>query len=178
MKNNGLILASLLGLLAFLTLSKQGQIITQQIGDFIVRISQSGLDLIKSFEGFSATPYADASGQSIGFGHFILPGESFPSAISEAQATDILLSDSAKAQKAISDYVTVPLNQNQYDALTSFIFNVGVYAFANSTLLRVLNTGDYVGAAGEFQRWNKSGGVVNDALVQRRAAEATLFLGA
>ena len=70
----------------------------------------------------------------------------------------------------------VKLNQNQFDALVSFTYNLGAGALGSSTLLGKLNRGDFEGAADEFPKWNKAGGKVLNGLVKRRAAERSLFL--
>lgn len=139
-----------------------------------MRTSADGVEAIKRREGFSATPYKDASGFSIGYGHFIRPSENF-SQIDEAGATALLEADLAQAEASIARNVSVGLSQGQYDALASFIYNVGIGAFQNSTLLRKLNAGDFPGAAEEFSRWNKSQGAELDALTARRADEAEQF---
>ena len=84
----------------------------------------------------------------------------------------------APARNAVLAYSRVPLNENQIDALTSFVYNVGQNAFANSTLLRKLNDGDFNGAADEFMKWIHAGGKVVQGLVNRRATEKELFLSA
>lgn len=132
-------------------------------------------DLIKQFEGFSATPYKDSAGKwTIGFGHLIKNNETFGT-ISQAQAEELLAKDTSGAQSTINNLVTVPLNANQRAALVSFVYNIGSGNFANSTMLRLLNSGDYAGAAKEFERWIYAGGVVNSGLVSRRAKEKRLF---
>jgi lysozyme len=68
-----------------------------------------------------------------------------------------------------------PLNQNQWDALVSFVYNVGAGNFISSTMLKLLNQGDYKGAAGEFPKWVHTNGQINPGLVRRRAAERALF---
>lgn len=113
--------------------------------------------------------------QEIGYGHDILPGENIPSPIDEAAATQLLEKDIAHVVSVINDSVSVPLNQNQFDALASFVYNIGVSAFRNSTLLKLLNQGDYAGAAAQFGRWNMFGGHVNAGLVARRKSEAAQF---
>ncbi|MBT8448592.1 MAG: lysozyme [Gammaproteobacteria bacterium] len=143
-------------------------------------ISPAGLDLIKEFEGFSAAPYVDSDrGYSIGYGHFILPGQHFE-LIDEETATHLLLNDLAIAEDAVNTNVTVDINQNMYDALVSFTYNVGIGAFKSSTLLRKLNSGDYDGVSDEFKRWNKStiGGekIELAGLTARRAREAEVFI--
>ena len=79
------------------------------------------------------------------------------------------------AEAAINGRVTVPLTQPQFDALVSFVFNVGAGAFRKSTLLKKLNAGDYAEATAEFPRWVKGGGKTLPGLVVRRAAEMLLF---
>lgn len=149
-------------------------------GDIIAvanKISDYGLSLIKKFETLQLSAYWDVDGYSIGYGHHFLPGETYTT-IDEATADQLLVSDTAKAQDAINSYVTVPLNQNQFDALTDFVFNEGVGHFESSTLLKKLNAGDISGAAAEFDKWIYAGGAVVDALINRRAAEKALFLSA
>lgn len=143
-------------------------------------ISSDGLELIKRREGgFQARSYVDATGRSIGYGHFILPYESFDEPISEAQATELLLSDVGLAEAAVQANVEVQITQAMYDALVSFAYNAGTGAFRGSTLLRLLNSGDYRGAAEQFAVWNKAtiGGVRQTvaALVARRDDERQQF---
>jgi len=176
------VLAGLLGVLAYLTLTKQGRDVAEKIGVAIMDFSNSGLNLVRQFEGFSATPYRDADGWSIGYGHFILPGETY-TVIDEAQADALLRADVAKAEQIVRSHVTVPLTQSQFDALVSFVYNVGGpprYQFENSTLLRLLNAGDYSAAAEQFKRWNspKSPPQVVAVLTDRRAQERELFMSA
>jgi len=139
-------------------------------------LSARGLELIKRFEGFSATAYSDFKGYSIGYGHLMRAGENL-SNISEEEASELLAGDVAWAERAVAAAVAVPITQNQFDALVSLAFNIGEGAFKRSTLVRLLNDGDYIGAAEQFDRWNKAGGQVNRALVQRRATERALFSG-
>lgn len=138
-------------------------------------VSNSGLKFLASIEGFSAMPYKDAQGYSVGFGHFILPSDSFVYPMDKSQGYDLLYQDVTLATDKINSLVKVQLNQNQYDALTSFVYNVGGGAFAKSTLLKKLNAGDYTGAANQFPVWKYSDGTVLAALVSRRVAEKTLF---
>ncbi len=141
------------------------------------KISDYGLSLIKQFETLQLSAYWDVDGYSIGYGHHFLPGETY-TAIDEATADQLLISDTAKVQDAINSYVTVALNQNQFDALSDFVFNEGVGHFESSTLLKKLNAGDISGAADQFDVWIYAGGSVVDALIERRAAEKALFLSA
>ena len=95
--------------------------------------------------------------------------------ITPEQAEKFLKEDLKTFEKIVKDNVKVPLNQNQFDALVSFVFNVGGGNFKNSTLLKVLNKGDYSAAAGEFSKWVYCGGKKLPGLVRRRQAEAELF---
>lgn len=134
--------------------------------------------LIKYFEGEKFTAYKDAAGLStIGIGHLIKPDESYllTATITPEQSNALFEQDLSIAESAIKQLVSSPLNPQQFAALCSFIFNVGVTSFKNSTMLKKLNAGDYDGAASEFLRWNKAGGEVVPGLVQRRMAEMTLF---
>lgn len=137
----------------------------------------NGLSLVKSFEGLRLTKYQDVVGKwTIGYGHLILPSESFPAPITESQAEALLRKDLSISEAGVSNLVKVPINQNQFDALVSFTFNLGVGNLQNSTLLKKLNAGDKQGAADEFLRWNKAGGKEVAGLTRRRAAERSLFL--
>ena len=137
--------------------------------------SQKCISLIQGFEGCRLRSYQDSVGKwTIGYGHTfgVYPGL----VITEAQADAFLQTDVQNTATLVEKYITVPVNQNQFDALVSFTYNVGIVRFAGSTLLMKLNMGDYDGAAQEFRRWNEAGGIVLDGLVHRRVAEQTLFL--
>lgn len=137
-------------------------------------ISNRGLELIRCFEGFSPRPYSDASGYSIGYGHFIKDGEQLEN-ITREEGEALLRTDVRTAERAIQSAVKVSLNQNQYDALVSFVYNVGQGNFGKSTLLRKLNTGDYDGAGNELLNWCKSQGEILESLRNRRNQERALF---
>lgn len=140
-----------------------------------MKTSDKGLSLIKGFEGFRGRAYKCPAGVwTIGYGHTGLEVKS-GSVITEWQGGELLKKDIARFERAIDNLVKVPLNQNQFDALVSFVFNVGEVAFSKSTLLKLLNAKDYTGAAAQFPRWNKGGGKVLPGLVKRRAAERKLF---
>lgn len=120
-------------------------------------ISDEGLLLITRFEGFSSNVYRDSAGKAtIGYGHLIKQGESFPDGIGQEQALELLRQDVATAENAIRRNVNVKLTQNQFDALTSFVFNVGSGNFAKSTLLKELNQGNYSEVPNQLVRWNKA----------------------
>lgn len=143
-------------------------------------INKATVDLIKSFEGKELKAYKDSVGVwTIGYGHTAMAGPPNPRAgmvISEAEAEAILKDDLTDFAKGVAALIKVPVTDNQFGALVSFAFNVGVGALKGSTLLRKLNAKDYVGASNEFAKWNKAGGKVLAGLVRRRAAEKTLFL--
>ena len=137
---------------------------------------QRGIDLIKQFEGLRLAAYQDMVGVwTIGYGHTgpdVKPGL----VITQQQAEQLLINDLAQFERRVNDLVTVQINQNQFDALVSFSYNLGVGALQKSTLLRLLNAGSYQPAADEFPRWNRAGGNVVAGLTRRRYAERQLFL--
>jgi len=139
------------------------------------KYSAAGLALTKQFEGLELKAYQDSVGVwTIGYGHTgtdVKPGLT----ITEAQASVLLAADVAWAVTCVNKSVKSAVNQNQFDAMVDFVFNLGCAAFAQSTLLRMVNAGDFAGAAGQFGRWNKAGGKVLAGLTKRRAAEAALF---
>ena len=140
-----------------------------------MKCSDVGIELIKQFEGLALEPYDDVGGKlSVGYGHLIKQGESF-SQISESQATSLLCSDLVTAEACIEDCVDVPLTQNQFDALCSFVFNLGCLKLRGSTLLRMLNKGAYDIAAEEFPKWCRCGQNQVEGLLRRRLAEKLLF---
>lgn len=146
-------------------------------------ISDRGLRFIASFEGLSLRLYNDPAGHcTIGYGHLVHPGPcdgsepaEFRRGITQARALALLRDDVATAEAAVNASVRVPLNQNQFDALVSFVFNVGTGAFKRSTLLRLLNAGDYDAVPAQLARWTRASGVELPGLVRRRAAEARLW---
>lgn len=143
-----------------------------------MKTSQKGIDLIKHFEGLRNSMYADAIGiPTIGYGHIIKKGEEYlmTKVLTDDEADQLLKSDLIQFENGVSSAVTAPLNQNQFDALVAFSFNVGIGNLRASTLLKKLNAGDYSGAQTEFVRWNKAKGQVLSGLTRRRQAEANLF---
>lgn len=142
-----------------------------------MQISSNGIKLIQSFEGCELTAYRDPAGVlTIGWGHTkgVTEGET----ITQTEANNLLKGDLKDFVDGVNSLVKVNLNQNQFDALVSFAYNVGLSALESSTLLSLLNHGDYKGAANEFPKWNHAGGEVLDGLTKRRLAEQTLFLKA
>lgn len=147
-----------------------------------MKFSDGGIELLKSLEGFSPKAYSDAGGKkTIGYGHLIVPGDGVvPSdIIDKVQATGLLLRDVKKAVDVVNDSVVPSINQNQFDALVIFVFNVGTSAFRNSTLLQLLNNSDFVEAAKQFPLWckvrNKGMFVELAGLKNRRLKEQELF---
>lgn len=141
-----------------------------------MKTSQKGLDLIKRFEGFSARPYKCPAGKmTIGYGHVIRPAENLDK-INPEQAETLLREDVGIAEGCIRRNVKTGLSQSQFDALVSFIYNVGTQAFEKSYLLRLLNQGDSERAARQFSRWVFARGVPLPGLIARRTAEKLMFL--
>jgi lysozyme len=139
--------------------------------------SDDGLDLTKKFEGCELTAYQDQVGVwTIGYGH---TGSGVVSGltVTQDQANALLVSDIAAAVSYVNQVVTVPLKQYQFDALVDFAFNLGRAALGSSTLLRLVNTGDFAGAAAQFPLWDHAGGQVVPGLLRRRQAEQVMFEG-
>lgn len=147
------------------------------------KVSPRGLVFIRGEEGFSSTAYPDgktalgAQLYSIGYGHQLVSGDGLTpkSIITQEQAAQLLQQDIFTRERAIMKSVRVPLTQNQFDALASLAYNIGIGAFQGSTLVKRLNARDYKGAQDQFAVWNKFGGKVNSVLVGRRQREAALF---
>jgi len=165
----------------------------------IREVNDATVELIKSFEGIpdgdpstvNLDPYLDPIGiWTIGWGHAISHGNDFlrgpanralakslfPGGITLEQAEALLRSDLIDTGKDVLALVAVDLTDNQYGALVSFTFNLGLGNLRKSTLLRLLNSGDYDGASDEFLKWNRAGGKVMNGLTRRRTAERDLFL--
>ncbi|MFW1858743.1 lysozyme [Acinetobacter defluvii] len=139
--------------------------------------SKVGINLICSFEGLELKAYDDGVGVwTIGYGTTVINGVKVKKGdtCTEAQAKSYIASDLKEFEAAVNKF-TVPLNQNQFDALVSLAYNIGTGAFADSTLLKKLNAGDYKGAAAQFDVWNKAGGKRMQGLVNRRTVERKLF---
>lgn len=139
-----------------------------------MKISAAGLELLKVHEGLRLKAYLDTGGvPTIGYGH--TRGVKVGDTCAKEQALTWLAEDVSDAERDVNLYVHVPLKQNQFDALVSFVYNIGGARFATSTLLRKLNDGDYVGAAGQFVRWVYDNGRIINGLALRRADECELF---
>lgn len=139
-------------------------------------VNQAGVALVKSFEGCRLTAYLCPAGVwTIGYGHTgpeVIAGLVW----TQAQADAALISDLAHAAHAVTGYVTSAIDDNQFSALASFVFNLGAGSLHGSTLLKKLNDRDYEGAANEFLKWDFVDGQANSGLARRRFAERDLFL--
>lgn len=154
-----------------------------------MRVGQSGKNLFKEWEGLATHVYLDSGGQpTIGIGHLLTTAErnsgtiliqgqtvNYQNGLTDQQCWDLLEQDLAVAEKAVNEAVKVPLNQNQFDALVSFVFNVGAGAFRGSTLLKLLNQGQYDQVPEQLKRWVKDNGKVVQGLVNRREQEIVLW---
>lgn len=143
-------------------------------------IQPSTEQLVAGFEGLVLTPYQDVRGTwTIGYGFTYLNGAPVTAStppMTKAQADAQLTIQLQSRADAVNRLVKVNLNQNQFDSCISLTYNIGVGAFTNSTVCRMLNANNFPAAADAFLLWNKAGGVVNQTLVARRAKERALFL--
>jgi lysozyme len=136
--------------------------------------SEDGLHLTEQFEGCKLDAYQDSVGvATIGYGH--TRNVTMGMTCTQEQAEQWLQEDIQSAADAVNRLVTVELTQQEFDALVDFTFNLGAGNLQSSTLLRLLNSGDYTGAAGEFDKWDRAGGQVLAGLLRRRQAEADMF---
>ncbi len=154
-----------------------------------MQMSQNGRKKLAAWEGFRAAAYRDAGGQlTIGVGHLLTKSElasgkiriqgaavRYAAGLTEEQVMDLLSQDLAGVEEAVNDSVAVELSQNQFDALVSFCFNVGVSAFRNSTLLKLLNQGLYREVPAQWRRWVYCRGQVVPGLIGRREQEIALW---
>ena len=144
-------------------------------------IPQPALDLAKHFEGLELRLYipperpSDRRPNTIGYGHVALPHEDFLRGITEAEADALLAHDLSVAGARVEHLVAGDLTDGQFGALVDLAFNLGAGRLASSTLLRLLNRGDYDGAVAEFPKWCHIGTAVSSCLARRRAADAQLF---
>jgi len=156
-----------------------------------MQMSEHGLGLLEKWEGFELNVYKDSAGlPTIGVGHLLTKSElssgkivlngssvQYSGGLTNQQVLDLLGQDVKPAELAVNNGVKVALNQNQFDALVSFTFNVGVGAFTDSTLLKVVNQQQYDAVPTQFLRWVRSGGQVVQGLVNRRQNEISLWDG-
>ena len=141
-----------------------------------MNIGQKGIELIKHFEGCELEAYKCPAGVwTIGYGH--IKGVSEGMSITQEQAEQMLLDELKEYENYINELVVVDLSQNQFDALVSWVYNLGPANLSASTMLKVLNSGEYEDVPAQMKRWNKAGGKVLEGLIRRREAEACLFKG-
>ena len=154
-----------------------------------MQVGQNGKKLFKDWEGLVTHEYLDSGGApTIGVGHLLTRSErtsgkiliggqalDYRNDLTEQQCWDLLDQDLDGVETTVNAAVTVPLNQNQFDALVSFTFNVGDGAFRGSTLLKLLNQRQYDQMPAQLRRWNKDNGHVVQGLTNRREKEITLW---
>lgn len=145
-------------------------------GENKMQISEEGLSIIKKFEGCELESYLCPAGVwTIGYGH--TKGVKEGDKINKEEAEYLLQEEMIEYENYINDLVEVPLQQHMFDALVSWVYNLGSGNLQSSTLLRVLNEGKYDEVPAQIRRWNKSNGQVLEGLVRRREAEAVMFMG-
>ena len=156
-----------------------------------MRMSDHGRELLTEWEGSSNEVYQDVAGLwTIGVGHLLTRDEltsgkililgeaiKYHDGLTGLQIDRLLTQDLAGSEGAVNSGVNASLNQNQFDALVSFVFNVGRQAFYQSTLRRILNDGKYTKVPEQMRRWNRSAGRVVNGLINRRENEIKLFEG-
>lgn len=154
-----------------------------------MQISENGIKKLVDWEGFKSRIYRDSAGlPTIGVGHLLTQDElrsgkitirgndvKYRNGLTNAQVTELFKQDLASREQLVNTMVQVPLNQNQFDTLVSFVFNVGRSAFQKSTLLKLLNSGKYDEVPGQLKRWVYSGGEKTEGLVNRRENEIELW---
>jgi lysozyme len=156
-----------------------------------MQMSEQGLELLKQWEGFELKVYKDSAGLlTIGVGHLLTKSElssgkivingqtvKYANGLTDQQALDLLSQDVQPAETTVNSNVKVLLNQDQFDALVSFTFNVGGGAFKGSTLLKLLNQKQYTEVPTQLLRWTRAGGKVVQGLLNRRQNEIKLWNG-
>ena len=154
-----------------------------------MKVGERGKNLFKEWEGLVTHEYLDSGGApTIGIGHLltrsertsgkiIIQGEAwvYRDGLTEQQCWDLLDQDLDGAERTVNETVAVSLNQNQFDALVSFVFNVGEGAFRGSTLLKLLSQGQYDDVPAQLRRWIRDNGHVVQGLVNRREKEIALW---
>ena len=141
-----------------------------------MKISQEGLSLIKKFEGCELEAYKCAAGVwTIGYGS--TKGVKEGDTLTEEETDNLLLHEMDEYEGYVLEAVEMPLSQHQFDAIVSWTFNLGPSNLKASTMLKVLNKGEYEDVPAQIKRWNKAGGKILEGLIRRREAEALLFEG-
>jgi lysozyme len=141
-----------------------------------MNISQEGISLIKKFEGCELEAYKCAAGVwTIGYGHTkdVKEGDS----ILKEDAESMLMHELQEYCNDVDIAVKVDLKQNEFDALVSWTYNLGLTNLNSSTMLKVLNEGKHDEVPAQMKRWNKASGQVKQGLIRRREAEALMFEG-
>jgi GH24 family phage-related lysozyme (muramidase) len=142
-----------------------------------MKLSDKGRALLIELEGKRNHVYEDVAGlKTIGVGHLLKPGEDI-TYLTDEQVEELLTKDIAQFELAVNRFVNVKLNQNEFDSLVIFVFNVGIDAFYKSTLLKLINLSEFVGVPDQLMRWNKAGGKVVAGLTNRRKKEIKLWEG-
>ena len=140
-------------------------------------VTQNGIDLVKHFEGFRSRVYLCAGGYpTIGYGHIIRSGEDFSLGISKEQAEILLARDLESSERAVLRLTKVPLSDGQFDALVSFVFNLGSGCYQRSTLRKKVNREEHLDASNTFWMYRRAGGKIQKGLVLRREEERKLYL--
>ena len=141
-----------------------------------MQLSKTGIELLKHFEGCELKAYQDSVGVwTIGYGHTKGIYEGLE--ITQSEAEKMLVDELPEYEGYITDKIVPRLQQHEFDALVCWVYNLGPTNLKESTLLRILNEGNYDGVPEQIKRWNKAGGVILGGLVKRREAEANLFEG-
>ena len=162
-----------------------------------MKISEKGITLLKQLEGYVKKDdkhviYDDKTGKpvntneplprgaTIGYGHLIKSEEDFRDGINETTATELLRTDITTAERAVKNNISVPLKQNQYDALVSLAYNIGAKSFANSTVVKYINNSNfrssvYPNLESAWKAWNRSQGEISNGLINRRQNEWDLY---
>jgi lysozyme len=145
-----------------------------------MKVSKECLKMLAHHEGVRQKPYKCPAGLwTVGVGHLIGDGKTLPDSWNRTftldEVYDILAKDVVRFERGVNKYITVPLRQNEFDALVSFSFNLGLGVLQRSTLRQALNRGDKEGAITSLLKYNKAGGKVLKGLDNRRKDEAALF---
>jgi lysozyme len=145
-----------------------------------MKISENGINLIKKFESLRLHAYLDLGDSgiaTIGYGTTFIDGRPvvMGMVITELQANEYLMKDILKFENSVNKLISVEISQKMFDALVSFVYNVGTSNFEKSTLLKCINKGQFDLASAEFEKWNKSQGKILKGLIRRRTEEAKLF---
>lgn len=154
-----------------------------------MQVGQSGKKLFQEWEGLELNEYLDSGGApTIGVGHLMTRSERmsgkiiingkgvvYRKGLTVQQCWDLLDQDLDSAEACVNSLVKVPLNQNQFDALVSFVFNVGNNAFRDSTLLKMLNAGHFDQVPTQLRRWIRDNGKIVKGLINRREKEISLW---